>query len=76
MLLPAKVHLFFAIVAAGYQGCTTRNFVTMQCHCHVVVGQGTETFNNRKCMGFAQWAGDHVAHSGNWSTFNCGCGAA
>ena len=48
----------------------------MQCHRHVVVGQGTETFNNRKCMGFAQWAGDQVTHSGDWSTFDRGCGAA
>lgn len=76
MLLPAKVHLFFSTVAAGYQGCTTPNFVTVQCHCHVVVGERTKAFNNREYVGFAQRAGDHVANPGDGSALNCGGGAA
>lgn len=75
MLLPAKVHLFFSTVAAGDQRCTTPNLVTMQCHCHVVVGECAESLDNREYMGFAQRAGDHVANPGDWSAFNR-CGGA
>ena len=76
MLLPAKVHLFFAIAAVGYQGGTTRNFVTVQGHRHVVVGECAESLDNREYMGFAQRAGDHVANPGDGSALNCGGGAA
>ncbi len=76
MLLPAKVHLFFSTAAAGDQGCTTPNFVTVQGHRHVVVGECAESLDNREYMGFAQRAGDHVANPGDWSAFNRGGGAA
>ena len=49
--------------------------MTVQGHCHVVVGECAESLDNREYMGFAQRAGDHVADPGDGSAFNR-CGGA